>query len=628
MYHQTASLNRKDQIKHVFFRGLPSLFLFELVFRGLCLFFFRPIGKELIRMMLNISGDSVLFNYNILKILLSMPGIAAIILILCFSSLLTYFEFSVIFLKLYSIFTGMPQSLKTTMKLSMTTFLSISSLKVIGYFIYSVLFLPFESVILRPSIMPSLQIPNFITSEFSKRWYGPAVLNAAYLFLFLLFLALLFVLPVMILNRQTFFCSCKTSIQIWKKTDIRHICLLVLLVFVWIILFLYPGWIPTDFSELFEENMIKTLCMIFFSGDTLIKAVLAVLVWAFKTVFMLLFCTVLLSSFLQSGISVTFDIPYLKTVDRTIAAARSLVSKLYFQVSDYFHPFLQRIPHSRVTGGCIVSAFLLGAGLFLYSFAQSPPALHKPLVIGHRGSDLGIENTVTAVDGAIKSDADFAELDIQLSKDKIPVVIHDSNLSRLAQSNHSVSDLTFEELTQYSLSQNGQIDQIPSLEEIMASQGGQIRLLIELKVSSADEKEPLVDAVLALIDTYHFSNRCMIMSLDYDMVHMVQQKNPELIAGYCMFGNFGDATVQSLLDLEVDFLAIEENMVTKDFVTTCRRAWLPVYVWTVDDKEQMERYLDMGVIGLISDKPYLVREVVDSHQYSGIKDGISYYWGS
>ena len=101
----------------------------------------------------------------------------------------------------------------------------------------------------------------------------------------------------------------------------------------------------------------------------------------------------------------------------------------------------------------------------------------------------------------------------------------------------------------------------------MASQGGQIRLLIELKVSSADEKEPLVDAVLALIDTYHFSNRCMIMSLDYDMVHMVQQKNPELIAGYCMFGNFGDATVQSLLDLEVDFLAIEENMVTKDFVT-------------------------------------------------------------
>lgn len=72
---------------------MKKIFLFEFVFKGLCLFIFAPAGSALISQMLEISGQNVLFNFNMARLLLSMPGIAAVILILLTSSALTYFEY-------------------------------------------------------------------------------------------------------------------------------------------------------------------------------------------------------------------------------------------------------------------------------------------------------------------------------------------------------------------------------------------------------------------------------------------------------------------------------------------------------------------------------------------------------
>lgn len=629
MTQQNDSFSKNlRKIGAVFVQALPSLFLFELIFKGLCLFLFLPIGRELIAMMLRISGDHVLFNYQILNLLFSMPGIAAILLILCLSSLLTYFEFSVLFLKLYGVFSGSSHSIRHTMKLSMTTFMSISNFGIIGYFIYSVLLLPFEAIFLRPSIMPRVQIPNFITAEFSKRWYGSSVLNFAYAILFFLFLFLLFVLPVMILKHQSFFRSCKACVNIWKKGKISDFLFLFFLIGLWIVLFIRPGFLSNDFSELFEETMVKTVCMIFLTGETFLQAVLALLIWSLKTVLMLFFCTVLLSFFLRADHEILFSVQQLDQIDAALHSTQSIITTVYVKIHDYFRPLVRRIHLSRSAKTAVLLACVLSFGLFLYGLVQSPPYLHKPVIIGHRGSDLGIENTVEAVNGAIQSGADFVELDVQLSKDGIPVVMHDDNLSRLGGSSEAVRDLTLEELKDCELKQDEQTSTIPSLEELMQDSGDEIRMLIEFKASSAQDKEQLVDAVLRLIDAYDFEKRCLLMSLDYDMVRMSKSKNPALKVGYCMFGNVGETTVQTLLDLHVDFVAIEESMVTKEFVSACRKAWLPVYVWTVDDESNMKKYLDMGVIGLISDKPYLVRDIVSAQTARTSRNAAEYYWGN
>ena len=128
------------------------------------LFFFIPGIKELLVMMLEITGDTSLYNYHMLQILFSLPGIAAIILLL-----------------------------------------------------------PFQDLYLAPSVMPHLGIPNFITGELSKQWYGDFVLDLAYALLFVLFLLLLFLLPLMILKGKSFRKSCKESIFTWKKAGIKGV---------------------------------------------------------------------------------------------------------------------------------------------------------------------------------------------------------------------------------------------------------------------------------------------------------------------------------------------------------------------------------------------------------------------
>lgn len=117
----------------------------------------------------------------------------------------------------------------------------------------------------------------------------------------------------------------------------------------------------------------------------------------------------------------------------------------------------------------------------MFSLFYNPPALHSPIVIGHRGSSEGVENTLVSIQGGIDQGADYAEIDILLSKDNVPMVIHDSNLQRLSGQNVNVYDLTAEELGELTLSQNDTEGKISTLEEVIKATKGQIKLLIELK---------------------------------------------------------------------------------------------------------------------------------------------------
>ena len=100
---------------------------------------------------------------------------------------------------------------------------------------------------------------------------------------------------------------------------------------------------------------------------------------------------------------------------------------------------------------------------------------------------------------------------------------------------------------------------VPTLEELLRLSKGKIRLLIELKAVSGKEREILVDQILALIEKYDFEKDCILMSLDFDLIHLVRQKNPSLKTGCCMFGNLGETTVENLLSLDCDFVVIEEK---------------------------------------------------------------------
>ena len=625
--YKILSLTHCKKIFHSFLSLLPQLLLFELAFIVLSLFFFIPGVKKLMVMMLEIAGDTSLYNYHMLQILCSLPGIAAIILLLCLSVFLAYFEFSFIFIALYQSYAGSSFSLKDTLKTSVYSVFSLNFRDIPGFFLYGILLLPFQDLYLVPSVMPHLQIPNFITGELSKRWYGDFVLDLAYALLFTLFLLPLFLLPAMILKGKSFREGCKESIFTWKKAGLKGILLLGILIALCQLLFGRSGILPGDFSSVIEENLLKTLCLLFFSGKAQETAFTGVLIWILRCILSLGFSTFLAGILLPvPEEAAPVLVPSAGLSFQAFAKIKTFLSSGIRKIQTYFHPLFREIPLLKKFWIPMVLLILAVSLSAMYQYAQEPPAVHKPLTIGHRGSDLGVENTLEAVKGAIDSGADFAEVDIQLTKDQVPVAAHDDNLSRMAGRFKNINSLTLEELQSISLSQYGMEGHVPTLEELLRLSKGKIRLLIELKAVSGKEREILVDQILALIEKYDFEKDCILMSLDFDLIQLVRQKNPSLKTGCCMFGNLGKTTVENLLSLDCDFVVIEENMVSNSFISACRQAWLPVYVWTVDMEENMRKYLDMGVNGLISDKPYLVKEVLEDYSFQGIPTGEDYYF--
>ena len=368
------SLTHCKKILQSFLRLLPQLFLFELAFKVLSLFLFIPAGKELIVMMLEIAGDTSLYNYHMLQILFSFPGIAAIILILCLSAFLAYFEFSLIFIALYQSYAGSSFSLKDTLKTSVYSLFSLNFRDIPGFFVYGILLLPFQNLYLAPSVMPRLEIPNFVTGELSKRWYGNFVLDLGYTLIFLLFLLLLFLLPAMILKRKSFREGCKESIFTWKKAGLKGVLLLGILMALWQLLFGRSGILPGDFSSVIEENPLKTLCLLFFSGKAQETAFTGMLIWILRCILSLGFSAFLTGILLpvpEEAAPVPF--PSARLSSQSFTKIKAFLSSGIRKTQAYFCPLFREIPLLKKLWIPVVLLVLAAGLLAMYQYAQEPP---------------------------------------------------------------------------------------------------------------------------------------------------------------------------------------------------------------------------------------------------------------
>ena len=166
---------------------------------------------------------------------------------------------------------------------------------------------------------------------------------------------------------------------------------------------------------------------------------------------------------------------------------------------------------------------------------------------------------------------------------------------------------------------------IASLEELIrfcqADESG-MGLLIELK-PEAGQGEALARAILDVVEAHDFGERAIFMSLDYPCLTTIHETHPEWWVGYCAYASAGDLD-ETIWQYSIDFLAVEESLVSNRLVTQARELGLPVYVWTVYDTDKMKQYLQMGVTGLISDWPDLAAGVVEEYNASHGTD--QYLW--
>ena len=230
-------------------------------------------------------------------------------------------------------------------------------------------------------------------------------------------------------------------------------------------------------------------------------------------------------------------------------------------------------------------------------------------ITAHRGSSKHApENTMAAIEEAIGEMADYSEIDVQLSKDGVPVVCHDLNLSRVAGVDVSLKNLTFDELEQLDVgshfSSRFEGEKIPSLEEVLEACKGRIRLNIELK--SIGTKSPLPEVVTEMIKEMGMEDQCVITSVSLDYLKRVKEADPELKTGYILAAAYGSYYKNEF----VDFISIRSSLVTKKQIQAAHEYGKAIHVWTVNSRSEIEQMALMGVDNIITDYPTRAKEVL------------------
>jgi glycerophosphoryl diester phosphodiesterase len=286
----------------------------------------------------------------------------------------------------------------------------------------------------------------------------------------------------------------------------------------------------------------------------------------------------------------------------TIAPAAPPLREIPWRVMRRARPWLR--PRRLVPTGLLLGALSAAASGFLLARMSEPGYV---AVIAHRaGPPPSPENTLAALERAIAAGADFAEIDIQLTRDGVLVVVHDADLMRVAGDPRRISEVTHPEL--------GDVVQRPddgsppaerrvaTLDEFMERARGRIGLSIELKYYGPDPA--LARTAVERVRALGMGDQVVLMSLSATAVEELARLAPDLTIGYVSGAAVGDPT-----RLPVHFLAVARPAATPRLLRSSRERGLDVQVWTVNRATVMAELIERGVDGLITDDPALAVRV-------------------
>ncbi len=259
---------------------------------------------------------------------------------------------------------------------------------------------------------------------------------------------------------------------------------------------------------------------------------------------------------------------------------------------------------ATAVGGLVVLAAVLGGVV-----GELVDVRRDVKVTAHRGSSgRAPENTLSALRAAIEDGADYAEIDVQETADGRIVLLHDTDLKRIAGLDRKIWEVDLAELQRCDVgswfSDAFRGERVPTLEEAIDLVRGRLKLNIELKYNGRDKD--LAAAVVRIVSAKGFQEECVISSLKGAALREVRELDPTLKVGHIVFDAVGDLTKQ-----DVDFLAVRAGTTKAGLVRRAHGRGLEVHVWTVNAEPAMRSYIDLGVDNILTDRPEVLRRVIE-----------------
>jgi glycerophosphoryl diester phosphodiesterase len=240
-----------------------------------------------------------------------------------------------------------------------------------------------------------------------------------------------------------------------------------------------------------------------------------------------------------------------------------------------------------------------------------------PLAFAHRGgTETAPENSVAAFGAAVELGFSYLETDVHLSVDGVVVAAHDERLDRVADRPGAIAELTWAEISTARL---GGSEPVPTFEELL-------RTFPDQRFNVDPKSDGVVEPLVELLRRLDAVERVCIGAFSDDRLTRLRdafgsalctsagpRETVRFVAATRLRGGSRSrrrAAAYQCLQVPTHHRGVE--IVTSRFVDTAHARGLQVHVWTVDDPREMHRLLELGVDGLMTDRPSVLRDVLSA----------------
>lgn len=215
-------------------------------------------------------------------------------------------------------------------------------------------------------------------------------------------------------------------------------------------------------------------------------------------------------------------------------------------------------------------------------------------IMGHRGAPAyEPENTLRSIRRALKMGVAAVEVDVQLTRDGLLVVIHDDTLDRTTNGHGAVQDFTFAELRALDA---GKGEPIPSLKEVVDLIKGRAHLVVELKQPEA------APALLQFFQDHLIFDAAQVISFWHPVLKTLKEQEPRLRTGVLMVGCPADPAGLARA-ARAETLVLNYRYVNRELVDAAHRQGIRVIVWNIDDPEILKPYLALNLDAIGTNRP-------------------------
>ncbi len=293
-----------------------------------------------------------------------------------------------------------------------------------------------------------------------------------------------------------------------------------------------------------------------------------------------------------------------------IASNALVLQALHRRLTGTVRPVLAAAPQ----GGGRLALWAVELALLGFAFVQAGIVLagfdltDDVRIAAHRGSsEAAPENTLPAIRQAVEDGADYVEIDVQETIDGVPVLLHDRDLRRVASLDRRIWDVPAAELS--AIDVGGWFDAsfegvpAPTLDAAIVAVGSEARLYIEIK--TAPQMPDLVANVVERLQAMDAIEGTVVASFNRTVLDDVGKLEPGLRRALLVHTSIGQPDRR-----DYDILSIRASAITPEQVVRAHRLGYEVHAWTVNDRREMSRLIDMGVDAIITDRPAELRTLL------------------